>query len=252
MSTDSQDKMTSPILGSQLYFQHLAYYLGPSPPSAVLDVGRADAENCTGSCLLVSVLTQGINKWLTDAPARGQRQASCNRANAWDTPEFPGQSRPGTTVSPKGLAHLEGCDVGEGDIDDQHARPALGGAHIAHLQRHGAFHVAGHQHARHGASCAQQAQPPTPAWDLWSFPASPAQSQGLQLPAGLALGQPSQSAMLRAGGASEVRENAAAAREPPGTPPRNGRRLCCQTVCTRRRPDPFLFLLLCRGWGVVS
>lgn len=87
-------------------------------------------------------------------------------------PSSPDRPRPGARVAPTGLAHLEGRDAGEGDIDDQHARPALGGPHVPHLQGHSAFHMAGHGHAGHGANDQDQTQLPLLALDQWSFPAS--------------------------------------------------------------------------------
>lgn len=128
------------------------------PASAFLDIGERwcreqDRKLHSGKY----VLTEGISKWLTDSQGRGQYRGFRKRFNAWDTPEFPGQPRPGAQVAPTGLAHLEGRDAGEGDIDNQNSRSALGGPHIAHLQGHGAFHMAGYQHAGHGASGQEQA-----------------------------------------------------------------------------------------------
>ena len=85
------------------------------------------------------MLTKGIKKWLTDYYGRDTAKAFSKRFIAWDTPEFPDKPRPGAPVAPTGLAHLEGRDAGEGDIDDQHTRPALGGPHVAHLQGHCTF-----------------------------------------------------------------------------------------------------------------
>lgn len=62
-----------------------------------------------------------------------------------------------------GVAHLERRDVGKGDIDDQHARPTLGGPHVTHLQGYGAFHMTGHQHTRHDAGTSDQAKTPLTA-----------------------------------------------------------------------------------------
>lgn len=144
--------------------------------------------NTRGNCILINVLTKGIKKWLTDDYGRGTAEAFSKRFIAWDTPEFPDKPRPGAPVAPTGLAHLEGRDAGEGDIDDQHARPALGGPHVAHLQGHGAFHMAGDRHAGHGGSGRDDSQPPLLASAQWFFPASSAGPQELQLPKGLALG----------------------------------------------------------------
>ena len=160
--------------------------------------------NTRGNCILINVLTKGIKKWLTDYYGRGTAEAFSKRFTAWDTPEFPDKPRPGAPVAPTGLAHLEGRDAGEGDIDDQHARPALGGPHVAHLQGHGAFHMAGDRHAGHGGSGHDYSQPPLPASAQWFFPAYSAGPQELELPRGPALDQPGQSPMLGVGRNSEV------------------------------------------------
>lgn len=202
------------------------------------------------------MLTKGIKKWLTDYYGRDTAKAFSKRFIAWDTPEFPDKPRPGAPVAPTGLAHLEGRDAGEGDIDDQHTRPALGGPHVAHLQGHCTFHMAGDRHAGHGGSGRDYSQPPLLASAQWFFPASSAGPQELQLPRGLALGQPGQSPMLGAGRNSEVLAEVllqpiterASRRGQSQTTPRNGLAVWIESVLNSlgaRSLSPFL--PLCRA-----